>query len=453
MEQRRPHTDRLRLNWFSPLPPAETDIAHYTARLLPYLAEHAELTLWTTQSDWDPMLATHAAIRHYDADNVPWPDLNRAALTVYHLGNNPRFHAPIWQVSRRHPGLVVLHDPCMQEFFLGAYRDVWNDRQGYVTHMEYYYGAAGRRSADDLWEDRCSVYDLIEQYPLTHLACESALAVLVHSRAAFEALQPGANQPLVFAPLPYPATPRASQRGRNLSTAPLGSPYQLVVFGYLTRNRGLEALLLALAQFSARDRFRLDVYGPLWDTAYVSQRIRELQLDRQVTLHGYTPPAAFDRALEGAHLAVNLRFPTMGEASGSELRIWDHALPSVVTRAGWYATIPDDAVAFVHPGREVEDIQVHLREFIADPARFVRMGERGRLLLEEHHQPAAYVRAILESGVYAQHYGHYVLGYALAERAAGEMALWLPPRAAPAAHARVAAAIRDLTTGRTACGS
>ena len=35
--QRGPHADRMRLNWFSPLPPAETDVAHYTARLLPYL--------------------------------------------------------------------------------------------------------------------------------------------------------------------------------------------------------------------------------------------------------------------------------------------------------------------------------------------------------------------------------------------------------------------------------
>ena len=449
MGARGPHANRMRLNWFSPLPPAETDVAHYTARLLPYLAEHADLTLWTVQSEWDPALAAHAAVHRYDPDHMPWSDINSADLTLYHLGNDPRFHVPIWQVSRCQPGLVVIHDPCMQEFFLGAYRDVWQDKHGYMVHMERYYGPAGRCAADDLWEGRRSVYDVVERYPLTRLACEGALAVLVHSRVVFKALQRDSSQPLVFAPLPYPATPRAPRRGGDISGAAKGLPYRLVVFGYLGRNRGLDALLLALSQFSERDRFRLDVYGPLWDTVYVRQRIQALELDPHVTLHGDTPPAALDGALSGAQLAVNLRFPTMGESSGSQLRIWDHALPSLVTRIGWYATIPDDAVAFVRPGREVEDIQLHLRAFLADPERFARMGERGRRMLEEHHQPAAYVRAILEAAAHVQRSGHHAWGYCLAERAAAEMGMWLPPPAANEQYARVAAAVQGLTGGHS----
>ena len=437
----------MRLNWFSPLPPAETDVAHYTARLLPYLAAHADLTLWTVQSEWDPALADVAVVRRYDPDSMPWADLNRAHVTIYHLGNDPRFHVPIWQVSRCQPGLVVIHDPCMQEFFLGAYRDVWQDKHGYLACMERYYGAAGRDAADDLWEGRRSVYEVVEQYPLTRLVCEGALGVLVHSRVVFQALQRDSSQPLVFAPLPYPATPRALRPDGDSNAAAEGSPYRLVVFGYLGRNRGLDALLLALAQFSERDRFRLEVYGPVWDTVYIHRRIQALGLDRHVTLHGYTPPPALDQALSGAHLVVNLRFPTMGESSGSQLRIWDHALPSLVTRTGWYATIPDDAVAFVRPGNEVEDIQLHLRAFLADPDRFARMGKRGRHILEEHHQPARYVRAIFELAAHVQRFGHQAWGYSLAERAASEMGMWLPPPAANEQYARVAAAVRGLTAG------
>jgi glycosyltransferase involved in cell wall biosynthesis len=293
------------------------------------------------------------------------------------------------------------------------------------------------------------VYDVVEQYPLTRLACEGALAVLVHSRVVFATLQRDNNLPLVFAPLPYPATPGAAQRGRNISTAPGGSRYRLAVFGYLGRNRGLDALLLALARFAGRDRFHLEVYGPLWDTTYVRQRIQALDLERHVTLHGYTPPSALDEALSGVDLAVNLRFPTMGESSGSQLRIWDHALPSLVTRTGWYATIPDDAVAFVRPGHEVEDVQLHLRAFLADPACFTRMGMRGRRMLEEHHQPAAYVRAIIESATNAQRFAHYIWGHCLADRAAAEMGTWLPLMAATEPYARVAAAVRGLTAGES----
>ena len=39
----------MRLNWFSPLPPARTEIANYTVRLLPALCASCDVTLWTDQ--------------------------------------------------------------------------------------------------------------------------------------------------------------------------------------------------------------------------------------------------------------------------------------------------------------------------------------------------------------------------------------------------------------------
>jgi hypothetical protein len=95
-------------------------------------------------------------------------------------------------------------------------------------------------------------------------------------------------------------------------------------------------------------------------------------------------------------LAVNLRYPTMGEASISQLQIWEHALPTLVTAAGWYANFPPEAVAFVQPAHEIEDIQAHLKAFLADPEHFARMGAHGRRILEERHNPEAYVDILME---------------------------------------------------------
>ncbi len=95
-----------------------------------------------------------------------------------------------------------------------------------------------------------------------------------------------------------------------------------------------------------------------------------------VTLHGFVPAEDLEAALTSAHLAINLRFPTMGEASVSQLQIWDHALPSLVTRVGWYATLPQETVAFVRPEHEITDIQAHLHAFVDDPGRYAHMGRR-----------------------------------------------------------------------------
>ena len=41
---------------------------------------------------------------------------------------------------------------------------------------------------------------------------------------------------------------------------------------------------------------------------------------------------------------VNLRYPTMGETSGSVIRALGLAKPLLVSDVGWFSELPDDAV-------------------------------------------------------------------------------------------------------------
>src|SRR5262249_29819176 len=120
-------------------------------------------------------------------------------------------------------------------------------------------------------------------------------------------------------------------------------------------------------------------------------------LKSNVTLHGLARESKLEEALNRAHLAINLRYPTMGEASGSQLRIWAHALPSLVSKVGWYASLPPETVAFVRPDQnEVADIQEHLRALVSQPAAFVEKGKRGRIELEVAHAPEAYADSVIK---------------------------------------------------------
>jgi glycosyltransferase involved in cell wall biosynthesis len=376
----------MRLNWFSPLPPARTEIAAWTARLLPELSARAEVVLWTDQDEVDPALARHAEVRRYDPREGP-AGLCRG-VNVYNLGNHPRHHAGPWRVSRQYPGLVVLHDLGLQHLFAGLHLDA-RDRAGFVALMERHYGDNGRWAAEAYWGNRLPIEFLAGYFPLTAAALEGAAGVVVHNRAAFDALR-RIGLPAVHAELPYPATPR-----RRLER-PAGPPFRLIVFGHLGPNRRLPSLLHALAQCPAGDRFRLDVYGPMRDGQGFEALIGSLGLADRVSVHGFVADAELEEALASAHLAVNLRFPTMGEASASQLRIWDHALPSLVSRVGWYADLPEDAVAFVYPHREVADVEERLAEFAARPDHFTALGANGRRRLEERHSPEGYVRRVLE---------------------------------------------------------
>jgi ubiquinone/menaquinone biosynthesis C-methylase UbiE/glycosyltransferase involved in cell wall biosynthesis len=415
----------VRLNWFSPLPPAKSGIADYTRLLLPALTAAAEVVLWTDQEQWDPALEAYADVHAYRLQDMPWAEVNRATMSIFHIGNNHRFHGPIWQLSQRHAGFIVLHDVALQQLFAGLFREQWHDRMGYLELMERFYGTTGRQDGEDFWAGRLTIEYMAEQYRLTRYAMDHALGGLVHSQRSFDELRHDSPCPLSYAPLPYPPAPPGSRMGSGKEKPNAGAaPYQLIIFGHISENRRLAAVFRALAAFPERERFRLHVYGELWDQQRLRREIEELGLPGVVMLHGFVPHEDLEAALTSAHLAINLRFPTMGEASVSQLQIWDHALPSLVTRVGWYATLPQETVAFVRPEHEIIDIQAHLRAFLNEPGRYAHIGEEGRRYLQTHHTPGAYVQAIIDAVRDAEAFRPSAIAHDMTRRVGAEMRRW-----------------------------
>lgn len=376
----------MRIHWFSPLAPAHTAIADYTGRLVDALAARADLTLWTDEPYWHSALGRHATVRRFDPRAMPWADLHEGAV-FYNIGNNSRFHQAIWEVSRRCPGFSIMHDVLMHDSVAHAHR-VHHDPAGYIEIMQSLYGERGRRDADLHWRGVVGLLEMGRVYSCAPFLLDASLAAIVHSRAAEHALAREVDVPVVRLPLPFP--PRRPQPPP--STAP---PWKLVVFGFLGANRCLQQTLTALARL-ADPRFHLHIYGDVEDRAALDASIERLQLAEAVTVHGFVPEVELDRALASAHLALNLRYPTKGEASYSQLRIWSHGLPSLVTRIGWYAELPAGTVSLVRPDFLVEDVCAHLRAYAASPAAWQASGGAGRDYFIEHHSPRGYAARIVE---------------------------------------------------------
>jgi hypothetical protein len=414
----------MKINWFCPLPPARTSIADdYLAGILPSLSKHSELTLWTDQSRWDRNLEKVASVRRYDPHRISWLDLNQADATFYNIGNNHLFHTSIWQVSRRHPGIVILHDLRVHNFFESLYRGRWRDLAGYLAQIKFYYGEEGLRAATEFVNSgSVSIDFMTEHYPLTALALENCLAVMVHTQEAVEQVEAMRQWPVAYASLPRSLPPHSDSD--HSDQRPPGPPYRLIMFGYMGRNRRLEAVLDALGVLPERDSFRLDIFGEFADGRSLYKRIKELGVGRLVHLHGYTPEAELNKMLQTSHLALNLRYPTMGEASGSQLRIWYHALPSLVSDVGWYANLSRDTVVHVRPEHEIADIHSHLRAFLKDPESFARMGRRGLDTLHEEHDPEGYVHTILDMAANVRQFHARKSAYDLARRAGIDMGSW-----------------------------
>jgi glycosyltransferase involved in cell wall biosynthesis len=434
----------MKINWFSPLPPLRTDIAHFTARVLPALSQQAKVTLWSDVDGWDQNLERFAEVRRYDPERIDLRELNLADATFYNLGNNVLFHRSIWQVSQLSQGTVILHDIRLHHFFGELFLSQQKNPAAYLSQMERYYGAEGREEGEALLKAYSSRIDeMAAKYPLTELGISNALAVLVHSREGFELLKDG-EIPAAYAALPFSlSNERGLESHRHSRTAE--GPFKLVMFGFLNPNRRVEQFLSAFATYPHRDRFTLDIFGELWDKRYVRKCIGELGIKRHVTIRGFVPEEELDRSLASAHLAINLRYPTMGEASGTQLRCWAHGLPSMVTRVGWYANLPEDSAVFVRPENEARDIHAQLDAFLVDPARFAQVGANGLRILKERHSPDSYAQAVVELAARAPRYRLVSVGRELARHAGSVLGGTAPAAASKDRYRAIAREVLFLT--------
>jgi glycosyltransferase involved in cell wall biosynthesis len=430
----------MKLNLFTPLPPARTDIAQCVARFLPALAAKAEVTLWT-EAEADRSLAAYATIRRFNPNEIDWRDLSYADCNLYNVGNDARFHASIMDVAFKAPGVVILHDVNINEL---AYHTLAR----HAFHKEQYLrlmtreGPEAAQMAVDSFDGKIGLREIAAKYPLSWWALQGACGVVTHNRPALDAALPWLRLPVLDTPLPW--TPRAAMRPPIRRE--LKNRLEMVICGHLNSpNRRLTEVLEAMASFPQRERIFLHVAGHIAEPQPVEERVHALGLDACVRFHGFMGDADLEKLLDSCHMAVNLRWPSMGEASGAQTRFWNHSLPTLVTRTAWYGRQRSDCVLFVEPECERESLHRHWASALADYPAVEQTGLNGRRYLEERHSAEVFTDAILAFLPLVAEYRKTAFVPKLAERAGqaiGGMAL--TPEAARILAKTVGAAIGSM---------
>src|SRR4051812_47357219 len=183
-----PMPTRLKINFFSPLPPLPTDIGNHTLHVAPELADRADITLWSDQANWAARIEQIAPVRRFDPIDPPAREMNCADANVYNLGNNAVFHKGIFEISQRTPGIVVLHDTSLQHFFVALAKADATQRDIYLNRMWRAHGEEAAVAAHGFLASKLLFEDLVERYPLTLATLDRAIAAVVHNPEAYQAL-------------------------------------------------------------------------------------------------------------------------------------------------------------------------------------------------------------------------------------------------------------------------
>ena len=180
----------MKLAIFSPLNPQQSGISDYTEELLPHLATEAEIDLFV--DGFTPSTAEVVArfrLFDYAADPSALRRLDEYDAVIYHVGNDHRYHAGIREVALAHPGIVVLHDFALQDFFLGLARGR-DDSRIYLDEMEACHGTAARASAEAALARGGTPPQVAvpTAFPLNARLAQTAEAIIVHSTWSRERL-------------------------------------------------------------------------------------------------------------------------------------------------------------------------------------------------------------------------------------------------------------------------
>lgn len=382
----------MRLAYFSPLNPQPSGISDYSEELLQYLIAHAQIDLFVDGfRPSNPNIASRFRWFDYQSDPSVLKSLPDYDAIIYHMGNDHRYHAGIYDSMGTQPGVVVFHDFALQDFFLGLSR-VRGDIELYLAEVAACHGNSERIRAEE-YLLRGSVPPQVAaplSFPLNFRAATGAEGIIVHSqwsRTRFERLAPGV--PLERIPMPVvdihaDKLSKTVTSVKDVNEKPRG--VSIASFGLITPDKGIELTLRALARLRDEYDFHFTLVGS--ENSYFDVRaiIRECGISDRVTITGHVTLAEFERHIGETDIAINLRQRTVGETSASLYRIMAAGVPAIVSNVGAFAELPNDAVVKIdHDGYTDAVLQAYLRKLIEDTQLRVRIGANARRhVLSEH---------------------------------------------------------------------
>ncbi len=318
-----------------------------------------------------------------DRSSTPF-DPSAYDVALYHIGNNP-WHSFAYETALRHPGVVVMHEANLHHLIadITIRRGDWD---AYLAEAELNGGANAREHAARV--RALAVGPDYDGVPMTRRLLEASRGLVVHSDfVAREMRAQGFNGPI--ATIPHGAwIPRTDRNGTRRSLGLDENTPLIGAFGYLKPYKRIAESLRALSRLvKLNPRVRMILVGEPHPDFHVDQLIRTLGLAEHVRVLGFTPIAEFVEYIGACDIVLNLRYPTVGETSGSLQRALGLGKAVIVSDVGSFAELPDEVCLKVPtvPGKTQEEedfIFEYLSLLISRPELGQAMGERARRWVE-----------------------------------------------------------------------
>jgi glycosyltransferase involved in cell wall biosynthesis/SAM-dependent methyltransferase len=350
----------IKVAFFSPLPPARSGIADYSAALLDELQKLVDLRVFASKP----------------------PSFNPADFDVmlYQVGNNVH-HDFCYEMALRHPGVVVVHEANLHHLIadITIKRDDWDaymlavEEEGGPEALAYAVRVRGLEVGPDY-----------EGLPMLRRLLASSKAAIVHSGCVETELR-GAGFSGPVARIPHGAwIPDASRSdfrdrlGIDESTPLIG------IFGFLKPYKRIAESLRAFRRLvRVHPEAKMILVGEPHPELRLQSLIQSLDLGSQVRLLGFRPIEEFVGYVAACDIILNLRYPTVGENSGTLMRALGLGKAVIVSEAGSFSELPA-SICLKAPvdATEEDHLFEYLNLLVSRPEARRALGARARQWVE-----------------------------------------------------------------------
>jgi glycosyltransferase involved in cell wall biosynthesis/SAM-dependent methyltransferase len=377
----------IKVAFFSPLPPARSGIADYSAALVEELGKLARVTVFASKpARFDPS--------EFD-------------LSLYQIGNNA-CHDFCYETALEHPGVVVIHEANLHHLIADitikrgdwdAYLDAVAD-EGLPGAVEY----ARRVRALEVAPD-------YEGLPMLRRLLARSKAAVVHSRCVESELRrAGFSGPI--ATIPHGAWIPEASRSEYRYRLGLDEASPLIgIFGFLKPYKRIAESLRAFRRLiRVAPSAKMILVGEPHPDFPLQSLIRSLELNDSARVLGFRPIDEFVGYVAACDMVLNLRYPTVGENSGTLMRALGLGKAVIVSDVGSFCELPSNVCLKTPVDSTEED---HLFEYlnllVSRPEIRRELGARARAWVETEcawpkvaRKYAEFLEAVVDDRGYAQ---------------------------------------------------
>lgn len=350
------------LLYASPFPPMKSGISDYSTALVKALDSKFNITLFTDNYVLEEKNMKKYPVVRYGVDKI---NFDHYDYIIYNIGNNPEYHSYIYEAALKHPGMIILHDFVIYYLFIGYYKQ----------KNELYSSVYSKLGHEDFQKIKDAVkqngIDLLQQKHLTSILpmnkeiIESNNKIMVHSKFSYEKLiATGLIERKRVAHINHIQLLEDDFQKETIERRALFKKYNIPLdtiiissFGYIAETKLNKEVCKVVRAINENSDIKV-CYVMVGAGEYADAEID----GKNAIKTGYTELDEFNSFVQYSDIIVNLRYPSMGETSGSMLRILQLGKCCVTNNGGWFSEIPDTCVCKI----DVENVEAELKKTLSE---------------------------------------------------------------------------------------